>query len=138
MEYKTINQNSFLISCPITVVFKNVLISYAISLILFLIFAFIITYTDISYNIISPVSVAITLTGILVASILSGRKSSEKGWLTGCITGLIYMTILYAVGSIVFKNPGISSNGIIMIIAGILSGALGSIIGINNKNKYRK
>ena len=138
MEYKTINQNSFLISCPITVVFKNVLISYAISLILFLVFAFLITYTDISYNIISPVSVAITLTGILVASILSGRKSSEKGWLTGCITGFIYMTILYIIGSIVFKNPGINSTGIIMIIAGILSGALGSIIGINNKNKYRK
>lgn len=138
MEYKTINQNSFFIACPITAVLKNVMISYGISLILFLIFAFLITYTNISYNIISPVSIAITLIGILIASILSGRKSSEKGWLTGCITGFIYMIILYIIGSIIFKNPGISSNGIIMIIAGILSGALGSIIGINNKKKYRK
>lgn len=138
MEYKTISKIPVLSSISIITILKNILISYGISLILFMIFAFLITYTDMSYSVISPASVAITLISILIASILSGRKSSEKGWLTGCITGFIYMFVLYIIGSIIYKNPGISSNGIIMIIAGILSGAFGSIIGINNKKKYRK
>ena len=138
MEYKTINKTSFFVTCPITVILKNILISYAISLILFLLFAFILTYTDVEYSIITPISVAITLISIMIASIMNGKKSTEKGWLTGCITGFLYMLILYITGSIVFKNPIISGNGIIMVIAGILSGALGSIIGINNKKRYKK
>lgn len=138
MEYKTLSKNTFFLTCPISSVLKNILVSYAISLILFLLFAFILTYTDVEYSIITPVSVAITLISIMIASFMGGKKSSEKGWLTGCITGFLYMLILYITGSIVFKNPTISGNGIIMIIVGILSGALGSIIGINNKKKYKK
>lgn len=138
MEYKTISQNSGFLTCSIKTVFKNVLIGYGISLILFFIFAFVITYTSVPYSIVSPISVIITTIGIITAGILGGKKSSEKGWLTGCITGFIYMLILYIFGSIVYKNPGISSNGIMMIIIGIISGALGSIIGINNKRKFKR
>ena len=138
MEYKTISQNSGFLTCSIKTVFKNVLIGYGISLILFFIFAFVITYTSVPYSIVSPISVIITTIGIITAGILGGKKSSEKGWLTGCITGFIYMLILYIFGSIVYKNPGISSNGLTMIIIGIISGALGSIIGINNKRKYKR
>lgn len=138
MEYKTISQNSGFLTCSIKTVLKNVLIGYGISLVLFFIFAFVITYTSVPYSIVSPISVIITTIGIITAGILGGKKSSEKGWLTGCITGFIYMLILYIFGSIVYKNPGISSNGIMMIIIGIISGALGSIIGINNKRKYKR
>ncbi len=137
MEYKTISKPTFFSTCSFTTILKNVLISYTISIILFLIFAFIITYTNVEYYIISPISIAVTLLSILLASFLSGRKSSEKGWLTGCITGFLYMLILFIIGSIVYKSPALSSNGIIMIISGIFSGAIGSIIGINNKKKRR-
>ncbi len=138
MEYKTLSKNSFLVACPITSIFKSILFSYALSAILFLIFSFLITYTKVPYSIITPVSIIITLLSILTASIANGRKSSEKGWLTGCITGFLYMIILYIIGSIIFKNPAISGNGIVMIIAGIFAGTLGSIIGINNKKHIKK
>ena len=138
MEYKTISQGTGFLTCPIKTLFKNILISYGISLILIFIFAFIITYTSIPYSIVSTTSVIITIISILIAGIMGGKKSSEKGWLTGCITGLVYMLTLYIIGSIIFRNPGISSNGVIMIIIGIISGALGSIIGINNKKKYKR
>lgn len=138
MEYKTISQNSFFLTCPIKTIFKNIFVSYAITLILFFIFAFVVTYTNVPYSIVSPTSIFITIISIVMVGILGGKNSTEKGWLTGCITGLLYMLILYIIGSIVYKNPGISSNGIWMIIIGIISGALGSIIGINNKKKYKR
>ena len=138
MEYKTISQSSGILTCPIKTILKNIFISYGITFILLLIFAFVITYTNIPYSIVSPVSISVAVISILIAGILSGKKSSEKGWLTGCITGLVYMLILYLAGSIIYKNPGINSNGIIMIVIGIISGTLGSIIGINNKKKYKR
>ncbi len=138
MEYKTISKNSFFVTCPITSILKSILLSYVLSIILFLIFAFLITYTSVPYSIITPASIIITLLSILTASIINGKKSSEKGWLTGCITGFLYMLILYIIGSIIFKTPAISSNGIIMLIVGVVSGAIGSIIGINNKKTHKK
>ena len=138
MEYKTISKSNTFLTCPIATITKNIMISYGITLVLFFIFTFVITYTDISYTTVSAASIIITLLSILIAGILNGKKSSEKGWLTGCITGFLYMIILYIIGSIIYKNPGISSNGIMMIIAGTAAGTLGSIIGINNKKKYKK
>lgn len=137
MECKIVSKHRIFISCPIASVLKSIIFSYLLSMILFLIFSFVITYTSVSYSIITPVSVVITLFSILVASISNGRKSSEKGWLTGCITGFSYMFILYIVGCIIFKSPFISSSGIILIIAGTISGIAGSIIGINNKKTHK-
>lgn len=133
MEYKTIPQNSML-TIPIKLIIKNIILSYLISVILFLILSFIITYTNVPYSIITPANIIITLLSILIVGISNGKKSNEKGWLTGCITGFLYMFILYMAGCLIFKNFSISSNGIIMICLGMLTGITGSIIGINNKN----
>ncbi len=133
MEYKKLNNASIISTCSITTIFKNILISYAITLLLFLIFAFVITFTSMSVNTISAISVTIIIISILTAGILNGKKTNEKGWLTGCITGFIYMLFLYIIGGIIYKNFYISTNGIIMCILGIFTGTLGSIIGINNK-----
>lgn len=133
MEYKKTNLTPTLSICPITTILKNILISYGITLVLFLIFAFVITYTSISTNTVSAISVVITIISILTAGILNGKKTNSKGWLTGCITGFVYMFILFIAGGIIYKNFNISLNGIIMCIVGVFSGTVGSIIGINNK-----
>jgi len=138
MEYKTIPKSNTIFMCPVGCILKSIVLSYMISIIFFLIFSFVITYTNVPYSIITPVIIVITLLSIFIPSVINGKKSSEKGWLTGCITGFTYMFILYIAGCIIFKSPAISSNGIIMIILGMLTGITGSIIGINNKKTYRK
>ena len=138
MEYKTIPKSNTIFMCPVGCILKSIVLSYIISIIFFLIFSFVITYTNVPYSIITPVSVMITLLSIFIPSVVNGKKSSEKGWLTGCITGFTYMFILYIAGCIIFNSPAISSNGIIMIILGVFTGITGSIIGINNKKNYRK
>lgn len=137
MEYKKLSKKNHLISCPPFILIKNLLIGYFVSFILFLILAFIITYTDLSLKFISPLTITIILMSILFVSILNGLKSDEKGWLTGAITGLLYMLILYIIGSVIYKNLSITSNGVMMIMVGIITGITGSIIGINNKKNYK-
>ena len=134
MEIKSVKKSFIMSTCSFTTIIKNICISYISTLILFLLLAFVITYTDLSINIVSELTIIITIVSIIFAGILNGKKSSEKGWLTGIITGFLYMMLLYITGCIMYGNFSISSNGIIMIISGILAGAIGSIIGINNKN----
>ena len=138
MEYKSISSDKSTFGFNIINVFKNIIISYVITFILFIIFAFMITYTEIPSKAVSPVIVIITIFSIVLAGFLNGRKASEKGWLTGCVSGFLYMIILYLIGSIVYRNFSVNPNGIAMIICGIFSGIFGGIVGINNKKKYKR
>lgn len=135
MEFKSVKKSYLLSSCSFTTIIKNICISYFITLVLFLLLAFVMTYTNMSINIVSTLTIVITIISIIIAGILNGKKSSEKGWLTGIITGFLYMMLLYFTGCIAYNNFSITSNGITMIILGIFAGALGSIIGINNKKE---
>ncbi len=138
MEYKIVSNDRFDLKSIIIGTTKTVLISFLITILLILLLSFLITYTDISSSVAKPYTIIVTILSIIFASILNGKKTSEKGWLNGTISGLIYMLILYITGSFTFMNFSINSNSITMFIVGLLSGALGGIIGINNKGKTKK
>ena len=138
MEYKSIPADKNGYGFKLTNIAKNIVIIIAITFLLFVIFAFVITYTNIPTEAVSPIIFGITLISIITASIINGKKASEKGWLTGGASGMIYMLILYILGSIVYRNFSINTNAIAMIISGIFAGMLGGIIGINNRKKYKR
>lgn len=138
MEYKIINSGNKGTSINIINILKNIVISYVITFILLIVLAFIITYSDIPQQWISPITFIITTISIVFASLLSGKRTSSKGWLTGIISGLLYMLILYIFGSLIFHNFHLGTNAQYMLISGAISGIAGGIIGINNKNKRKK
>lgn len=138
MEYKSIPADKNGYGFRLTNIAKNIVIIIAITFLLFVIFAFVITYTNIPTEAVSPVIFGITIISIIAASIINGKKADEKGWLTGGISGLVYMIILYILGSIIYRNFSINTNSIAMIISGIFAGMLGGIIGINNRKKYKR
>lgn len=138
MNYQTVSSDKSGLGYKMLGILKNIFISYAITFIMLLIFAFVITYADVSGSVVSPVVVVITLISIILAGALNGRKATEKGWLTGSVSGLLYMLILYFFGNILFHDFSINSHAVMMITAGVLSGILGGIIGINNRPKYKR
>ena len=138
MDYKTVTADRSTFGYKILGILKNVALSYIITVILLLVFAFLLTYTDISADIVSPTVFLITVLSIMLSGILNGRNTSEKGWLSGILSGLLYMIILYVLGIIIFSDISLNTNGILMLICGMLFGAIGGIIGINNKRKVRR
>jgi putative membrane protein (TIGR04086 family) len=70
---------------------------------------------------------------MLVAGSTSTRGLRSRGWLNGCIVGFIYMLLIYLAGSIVYKDFSFDNYMITMFIIGIITGAIGGIIGINMK-----
>ena len=114
-------------------ILKGVMISIVISILLLTIYAVILTYTSTSENTIKPVVITITGISLLIGSFISSMKLKKQGMLNGGIVGFIYILSIYIISSIGLSNFSIDVESIIMIIASIVTGMIGGIIGINIK-----
>ena len=113
----------------------NILLCFVFTLFWLVIFAVIITYTNFPDRLISPVVVILTVISIMLAAFLTARRRSTGGWHTGALTGILYMMILYCIGSIIYNNVAFGANTFAMFLLGILSGMFGGILGVNLKKK---
>ena len=120
-------------------VLKGILAAYIITIPAFMLFALILSNTDFPQKLISPAVVITTIISVLTAGSVSTKGLKNRGWLNGSIVGFIYMLILYIISSLVFKNFSIDKYVVTMSLIGILTGAIGGIVGINIKSgtKYK-
>lgn len=114
-------------------VFKGTMISIVITLILLLVFATVLTYTNVGENTIPAVIIVTTAISLLIGSGIASRKVKKNGLINGAIIGGMYLLLIYIISSIIRGGFDINLKSIIMICAGIIFGILGGIIGINTK-----
>ena len=125
MENKIkMNQNIFR-------VIKGSGLAIIISLVLLLIYATLLTTTDISETTMTPVVITISGISILIGSSISSLKIKKQGMLNGALVGMIYMLIIYLLSSILLEGFTIDVKSIMMIGVGIIAGMIGGIIGVN-------
>lgn len=117
----------------IGIIAKGVIIAIVASMILLLVFSAILTYTKISESVSNPVIIVITAVSILIASQISTRKIRKNGIVNGGIIGGIYIITIYLISSMVTGNFSLGVNAIVMIIASIIAGMFGGVIGVNAK-----
>ena len=103
----------------------------ALTLVLLLIYSCLLTYTSINENTMPAVVIIVSALSILVGSFISSLKINKNGLTNGALVGLIYILFIYLVSSIVSDNFGFNTYSIIMIIASVVAGAVGGIIGVN-------
>lgn len=114
-------------------ILKGSIIAMVATIILLIIFATILTYTNINENTMPTVIIVITALSILIGSQIATSKIKRNGILNGAIVGLIYIAFLYILSGLVTKNFSLNNYSIIMIVTSILIGGLGGIIGVNRK-----
>ena len=112
---------------------KGVGIALITTLILLIIFAVVLTYTQVSETVINPVIIVITAISILIGSSIGNIKIRKNGLINGAIIGGTYIFIIYLISSILNWKFGLEIQSIIMIIIGMIFGVLGGIIGVNKK-----
>ena len=113
-------------------ILKGAGISLAFTLICLTIFSALLTYTSLSENLIQPVVISVTGISILAGSFFATRKVGKNGIIKGIAVGLIYILLIYLTSSLVNGgNFALTIGSIIMILIGILCGAIGGIIGVN-------
>lgn len=112
---------------------KGTLISIIFTLVVLFVFSVVLTYTNLSEQIIAPAVIIITAISILVGSSISTIKIKKNGIINGGIIGFIYILFLYLISSIVSSNFMVDTYSIIMIVAAIAAGMVGGIVGVNIK-----
>ena len=106
---------------------KGVGIALLTTLVLLMIFATILTYTEVSETIINPVIIVVTAISILIGSSIGNIKIKKNGLLNGALIGGIYIITIYLISSILNWKFTLEIQSIIMIIIGMIFGILGGI-----------
>ena len=112
---------------------KGVLISLLFTIIFLIIFSTLLTYTNISEKLITPVIIVITAISIFIGSTIGNLKMNKNGLINGGAIGGIYLISIYVISSIISQNFTLNMQSLIMIIIGIICGMFGGIIGVNSR-----
>jgi len=111
----------------------GVLMAYAVTSIVFLGYAILITYTNVSERSLPTVVVITTVLSVMIAGFDAARGAANRGWLWGMVAGLVYVAIMAAIMVVMLPVFTISMRTVIVCLLGIAGGGLGGILGINLK-----
>lgn len=118
-------------SSPVTALFKGVLISYIITMAVFIAFAILITYTDVSEKHIGTVIKGTTAIVCILSGIITAGSANKGGLLWGVISGLMYVVVMCILGFVMIPDYSVSSRLIVSLMLAVAGGGLGGVIGIN-------
>ena len=114
-------------------IIKGVIISIIFTLIFLFVFSIILTYTSISEKFITPVIIVITAISIFIGSSIGNIKMKKNGLLNGALIGGIYLLSIYLLSGIMNQNFSLTTQSLIIIVAGMVCGMFGGIIGVNKR-----
>lgn len=114
-------------------IIKGVAMSFMILILLIVVFAAILSLTNISDNYIKPVLIGITFFSIMISSFLTLRKIKSKGVITGLILAGSFLLVLLIISFIMNGKLTFDMYSYMTILFGILSGMIGGILGVNIK-----
>lgn len=107
---------------------------YILFLILFLLGALIVTYTDVDERVVPILSSIIMIIGIAYTSIYTAVHVKTKGWAHGALVAIIYIFILILLSKLFVANYiAITRTMFYKVCIAIITGVIGGIIGINMK-----
>ncbi len=112
---------------------KGTLIALCTSLVLVLVFAFILKFTNISDSVINPINQVIKGVSIFLGVFIGLKKCKELGLVSGLLIGFIYTLLAFVVfsllsGSFVFDITLLTDS-----VFGAVIGAICGIISVNIK-----
>lgn len=110
---------------------KGVLIALCSSLVLVLIFAFMLKFTNISDSVIAPINQVIKGISIFLGVFVGLKKCKELGLVSGLLIGFIYTLVAFLVFSIL---SGTFTFDITLLTDAIFGAVIGAICGIISVN----
>lgn len=109
-------------------VLKGTFWAIAVSLLCVLVFAFVIKFTSISENLITPINQAIKISSILVGAFIMSKTIHSNGWLWGLILGAMYTLLAFLIFSILNGKFDFNISLLNDLIFGSIIGLISGII----------
>ncbi len=119
---------------PIISMLKGLIISYILTAAVFLIYALLITYTDVTEDHISTAALITTAAVCIICGFITARSADSRGLIWGIISGVLYVVMLLITGFLLIPEFMATTRFIIMSVLAAAAGGLGGIIGINLKH----
>ncbi len=114
-------------------VLKGLGLSYIFTCIVFVICAFILTYTDVSMGCIPVVAIICTAISCVIGGMVVSSSMENKGLLWGAVTGALYAAILIVINITAGSESAGIMGKVTTAVCAMASGGIGGIIGINRK-----
>lgn len=112
---------------------KGTVIAYVITLLIFVIYGALLTYTNVTEKNIQIVVMITTIISSFISGFVCSRGAKHKGLIYGGVAGLVYAIIMIIISLCVLPTVSFNSKAIVTLILAVASGGMGGIIGINLK-----
>ena len=112
---------------------KGALVAVCVSLVLVLLFAFLLKFTNIPESAIKPVNQVIKGLSILIGVFVGLKRSKELGLVSGLLIGFIYTIVAFIIFSILGGIFAFDLTFLTDILFGAVMGAICGIICVNLK-----
>ncbi len=136
-EYKTTTEHGIL-SGTLLSFGKAVLFALGFTLIVFFIFALLLTYTGLPESAIPFIGTITAVLGMMIAGGVFARTKKTRGYLNGGLTGVFYALLLYALSLLISDQPENGTYILVLMAIGLFGGAFGGILGINMFTKPKR
>ena len=113
--------------------FGGMAIALSLTAVVFLLCAVLITYTDMTENSVSIISVVVSAVSTFIVGFKTASKAEKGGMVYGFVSALIYIMFVLLVLSTAQKDFVLSTIRIFSVIISLVCGSIGGILGINTK-----
>ena len=100
-------------------------------MLLVIITALIYYFADINEHLLNIILFAIIVISVFSGGWISAKKSGQHGLINGLFCAVVYFIIILAISFIINKQISFTPHLTSMLLAGLASGMLGGILGIN-------
>lgn len=114
-------------------IFTDLFLGYALTFIFIIGYALILTYTNINDTYIMFVTLLGTIVSVVYVGYRFAVNAESKGMLWGILGGILYCVVFVSIGVLLSDNYSFDKKIVFIFVFSLLSGAIGGIIGINNK-----
>ncbi len=115
---------------PFLYILKGTAIAYAITLVVFIVYAILLTYTDTTEENIKTIVMVTVVVSVLVSGYDSARGIKNRRLIWGVVSGLVYSIIMIGVGFCIVPDYTFSITTLINLILCIAGGGFGGILSI--------
>ncbi|MDO5557404.1 MAG: TIGR04086 family membrane protein [Clostridia bacterium] len=112
-------------------ILKGIAYSLITTMIMLLVFALLLTYTNIQENTIESVLTVIVIISSIIGSFFATIKIKRNGIWNGLLIGLTYVALIYLISGICGGGMGLTVYSWALIVTTAITGMLGGIIGVN-------
>jgi len=121
-------------------ILKAVAVSLTVTLIILLVTALLLCFTDFPEMYTFPSAIAATVLGVFSGSSVAAKKNRSNSLLSAMLTAFIYAFISFIIGSILERRVSFTLNTALFVVIALLTGAIASILsnrvkGAKNYNK---